>query len=596
MEKTAVILSAGILAMATVPLPCPAQLTNSAWPMFLRNERHEGRSPYAGPTAGGLAWSYEMPVSLTPTPGEGAITASPAIGLGGEIYVSSANNNLYVVDSDGTFSWSYSAPANMTTCPALDSGGRVYVGSDYISGVVDGFFYALTSSGTLAWSYDNGAESVRTPATIGGSGTIYWRGWAKLFAFGSDGSVNWSYDIVGTAESSPALGSDEDVYVTDYLSGLNTTRLLAIDSSGSMDWSYLFDWGAGMYPAADSSPAVGSGDRVYVGVRAYGAANRAELCAIESDGSMTWSYSTNNPFSSSPCLDADERIYISCSNVHMLYVIDSSGTLNWSYETAYELKSGAIDSDGRFYAGTGQNDPNLYCFNSTGSLLWSYSAGERFNPPAIGSDGHVYAGSVDNRLYCFRQAVDTPTPGPTDTPTPLPTVTPTPTNTPEDTPTPTETPAETATPTPGPTSTPTGTPVPTAVPVKALGISPSPLTAGDGFSFEIALVEKVDPPFDAYILADTPFGPFTLHLDGRVERGTVPVYRGIPGFSGEPPFRRKIVPRAIVPDSMAGKDVTFYAVLVDAGTVPPVRSPSELTPGTEHVILLDKKAETVAPR
>jgi hypothetical protein len=39
----------------------------------------------------------------------------------------------------------------------------------------------------------------------------------------------------------------------------------------------------------------------------------------------------------------------------------------------------------------------------------------------------------------------------------------------------------------------------------------------------------------------------------------------------------------------------FYLVTVNAGRMPPVSKPSDLTPSTQYVITMDRKAMTVQP-
>ncbi len=142
-----------------------------------------------------------------------------------------------------------------------------------------------------------------------------------------------------------------------------------------------------------------------------------------------------------------------------------------------------------------------------------------------------------------------------------------------------------ATPTPAPTATPTPTP--------ALEIEPSDLQARQGFQFEIILREDINERFDAYILADTPVGPDTIYANGRVEKGIKAVYTNVAGFPA--PLILTVTPRVAIPASMAGREITFYVVVVNAGQMPPVSSLSELTPDTPSVIQMDKKSKTVSP-
>jgi hypothetical protein len=47
-----------------------------------------------------------------------------------------------------------------------------------------------------------------------------------------------------------------------------------------------------------------------------------------------------------------------------------------------------------------------------------------------------------------------------------------------------------------------------------------------------------------------------------------------------------------IPEGIQGT-VTFYVVIVKAGRTPPVSVPSELTPSTANVILLDRKSISI---
>lgn len=190
----------------------------------------------------------------------------------------------------------------------------------------------------------------------------------------------------------------------------------------------------------------------------------------------------------------------------------------------------------------------------------------------------------------------TPTRTPTQTPSATPTVTPTQTPTPTPSATPTETPTQTPTITPTPTLTPTGTPTlpPPVTPtptVPPLIVQPGKLTAGQPFSMCLALTEDVTKPFDFYLFADSPAGIYTLYLNGDVKKGITPLYRNVPRLSKG--FATTVRPKVKIPAGMKGKTVTFYAVVVEAGKMPPVKRPSDLTPETLYVIYLGKDAAAI---
>ena len=71
MARARVMVAAALLCCA---VPRFASAAAMSWPMFRHDAQHTGRSPYNGPLAGMLAWSYDT---------GGAVWSSPAIGFSG---------------------------------------------------------------------------------------------------------------------------------------------------------------------------------------------------------------------------------------------------------------------------------------------------------------------------------------------------------------------------------------------------------------------------------------------------------------------------------------------------------------------------------
>jgi hypothetical protein len=118
-----------------------------------------------------------------------------------------------------------------------------------------------------------------------------------------------------------------------------------------------------------------------------------------------------------------------------------------------------------------------------------------------------------------------------------------------------------------------------------LGIKPGPLTAGGQLTLDLSLTQSITRAFDLYLIADTPNGPYTIFLDGRIAAGIQPLYRKVKGYAA--PYSVTTMPGAEIPPSMAGAAVCFYAVTADAGKIPPVSSLQELAPKSPYVIMFD---------
>ncbi|HPC38611.1 MAG TPA: PQQ-binding-like beta-propeller repeat protein [Exilispira sp.] len=70
----------------------------------------------------------------------------------------------------------------------------------------------------------------------------------------SYGTLKWSFKTNGEIFSSPAIGSDETIYV-----GSDDENLYAINSDGTLKWMFKTDG------SITSSPAIGNDGTIYVG-------------------------------------------------------------------------------------------------------------------------------------------------------------------------------------------------------------------------------------------------------------------------------------------------------------------------------------------
>ncbi|MEJ2745977.1 MAG: PQQ-binding-like beta-propeller repeat protein [bacterium] len=355
---------------------------------------------------------------------------------------------------------------------------RIYVGGN------DGRLHALNSNGTLAWRMLLGERGISDGIAIGSDGTVYVCGGdfgTVLYAIAPNGVVKWNYPVGVFADSSPALGSDGRVFV-------GGDAIYTFEPEGALVWSYATG------RTIESSPALGSEGRVYVGCRDY------SIYALNSDGALAWRYATGYIVYSSPALGSDGRVYVgSCDD--NIYALNSDGTLAWRHTTGDRVYSSpALGSDGRVYVGSCDN--NIYALNSDGTLNWRFGVARSvYSSPAIGSDGGIYFGSYDSVFYCIRQS------------TPTPTITSTPTITP----TPTMSPTTTATPTPTPTEMPTSPATP--MPPYENVLNRTQLRPGDHLDILFMLHESIENPFTAYAVIIMPGGKMlnALTLDTPVK-------------------------------------------------------------------------------
>ena len=374
----------GIISILFFIIPSISFGDNSPWPMLHHDPQHTGLSPYVGPQAATINWTFKTGFS---------VYSSPAIGADGTVYMGSDDFKVYALNgATGVLKWSYTTGGPVTSTPAIGADGTVYVGS------WDGKVYALNgATGAKKWSYTTGGFVTSSPA-IGADGTVFvGSDDNKVYALTDNGTTvtkEWSYTTGGLVNSSPAIGADGTVYV-----GSDDFKVYALNgTTGAKKWSYK----TGFF--VDSSPAIGADGTVYVGSDDF------KVYALNgTTGCKMWSYTTGGFVTSSPAIGADGTVYVGSGDGKVYALNGATGAKKWSYKTGFYVNSSpAIGADGTLYVGS--DDFKVYALNgATGALKWSYATGFFVNSsPAIGADGTVYVGSDDFKVYAFGTSVTVP--------------------------------------------------------------------------------------------------------------------------------------------------------------------------------------------
>lgn len=117
---------------------------------------------------------------------------------------------------------------------------------------------------------------------------------------------------------------------------------------------------------------------------------------------VKWSYATNDAIKpSTPAIADDGTIYVG-SDDDSFYALNSDGTLKWSFATGGNVRnSPAIAADGTIYIGS--DDDNLYALNPDGTQKWAFDTGGNVNitSNAVGADGTIYTGGSADKLYAL---------------------------------------------------------------------------------------------------------------------------------------------------------------------------------------------------
>jgi len=370
-----------LLLVALIVLITPgigsAQLSIDApWPKFHYNNRNTGKTSNFATQVGKLKWRVST---------AGPVTSSPAIDKNGIVYVGSADNNIYAINGEtGVIGWKYQTGGAINfSSPAIDINGIVYIGS------YDGYLYAFD---TQTINPDNGSTwvpkwkfktkgAIKSSPAIAPDGTIIF-GCAdgNIYALNPDGSLKWKTPIGVIERSSPAIDSDiGQVYIGTTVPDVFYTLDL---QTGAIIWAYDFLCGG-----AYASPAV------------------------ESDSSVIFTNFTTY-YSDEACLDPFKFQIFNFSSFGGLIAGLTQTSPNWKLDlnSSDIYTTPAVLEDNTFFVGAGAS---LNRILPDGRVYWSQTIdGQRIeSSPAIDGAKFVYVGTNGGTFYCLN--ADRPEPGTT---------------------------------------------------------------------------------------------------------------------------------------------------------------------------------------
>jgi outer membrane protein assembly factor BamB len=358
--------------------------------------------------SGNLKWQYS-PV--------GTISSSPAVDADGVIYIGVMTADfqpvcyLLAINPDGTLKWS--ASRGSRTRPAIAPDGTI------VSATKKGEVFAVNPDGTEKW-VTSGANAYTWPV-IGANGAVYVSGNSITALSCSDGSPLWSTPLTGMATGGPGLSPDGKTLsvATDsgqiFMCDTNGTPLTSIETGGEFWVSAVAANGVGYF--ADTNYYItacnrdgsirwrgGVGGRVLCspvtsmdGTVYFGSEDHS-LYAIWPDGRLKWRYQTGGPITASPLVLPDGTVLVGSMD-HKLHAVSPEGAALWQFETGDAVEgSPTLGPDGRIYFGS--DDRSLYAIYEDETVAWSFPTGWKVTgAPTVDNDGQVYFGSWDSYVY-----------------------------------------------------------------------------------------------------------------------------------------------------------------------------------------------------
>jgi outer membrane protein assembly factor BamB len=360
-----------------------SDLIESSWPMYCHDIKRTGQSPYGAVGNFGIEkWKYLL---------DGLITSSPAIDENGTVYVGggTTDESLFAFYPNGTKKWSFKTDGHVQSSPAIADDGTIFVGSN------DAGLYAIYPNGTEKWRVGLGNGWVKSSPVIDEKGIVYAAsvGSGRLCAvYPNNGTIKWDFYADDWIYCSPALDDDGNVYI-----GSNDGYLYALYSNGTLKWKYY----AGGSKGIGSAPTIGDDGTVYFG------ATSGYLYALYQNGTLKWKVYTDYIGGSSPAISNNGTIYVGSNNGN-IYSVDSNGTIKWSFYTGEDISaSPAIDRNEIIYIGS-WND-QFYAFNPNGTVRWKFNTDNSIHSSsAIAEDGTIYVGSWDGYFYALNVIDNSP--------------------------------------------------------------------------------------------------------------------------------------------------------------------------------------------
>ncbi len=369
-----------------IPPIIPPIVFTAPWPQFHGDAQHTGQSDVnTTRSAPHLKWSYDT--------GGKIATRSPVVGADGTIYINTIGKTfdptikgtLTAIKPDGTKKWAFVTGNYSDSTPALAPSGVIYITTH-----PDQMVYAVNPDGTQKWATAPHSY-LDCPPVVGPDGTVYIEdsvGW--LGAIKPDGTMKWNASIGAYSYSSLTLAPDGHVYFP------HINKLYAFKSDGTLDWSKTYTMSTSGHPRFATVDKEGT---IY-----FGAYN---LEAVHPDGTEKWTFTGSGPGGTAPAIGPDGTIYFGSDNT-TFYALRPDNTLKWTFPTGGSIfSSAAIGSEGTIYFGS--NDGKLYALNPDGKLKWALQLGDMLqSSPAIGSDGTIYIGGYNGTLFAVGPEFEAP--------------------------------------------------------------------------------------------------------------------------------------------------------------------------------------------
>jgi len=373
-----------VFLMLVFLMPAPAfgqpaaAAAEAPWPSYQRGRGNGGRSPYAGPTSEEVKWSLAGQV-------DGGVTA----GSGGALYAGSGSALVALHDRGDTciLSWFYDAGSRVVTLAVVDAGGNIVFGCE------NGDILKLSASGDLIWRTPTG-EAITSHPALDAGGNIYIALGQDLVKLSPGGGLLWSKHFERSISGTPAIDEQGRVCVGAAVLEYGPLDLLKLNPQINWylytlnpDGSLYYRFGSPSNSAITSSPSIsGEGNLVF-------ATEGGEVVCLDEYGRKLWQWNDpdGSPVLNGFALGGDGDVYY-CSQALVLRRLDGQGAGEiWRAvqpQGSDPRATPVLDRQDRVYVpGKGAR-----CYSpSDGSVLWSLEKDQTALPTlALGESSTLY--------------------------------------------------------------------------------------------------------------------------------------------------------------------------------------------------------------
>lgn len=225
----------------------------------------------------------------------------------------------------------------------IDNEGHIYIGGD------DGYLYCLNSQGLVIWKYGTYSKISSTPA-IGSDGNIYFVNYwnSSVYCLSPNGQLLWKYFLGDyNVDSSPVFGLDGTLYILT--TNENNSYLLAFKNHELL-------WKCTLPIISGSTPSIGSDGTIYILSETH------DLIAVNWDGTIKYVFLLVSP-QRSDLIGSGEIEVVDFYETHVSVTIGDDGTLY------------VINQPDYHYRGTKEDywtAPFIRSYGSDGNMNWYF--------------------------------------------------------------------------------------------------------------------------------------------------------------------------------------------------------------------------------